>query len=109
MNDLVNKDSKVNHLKKMIHDLEQSLKQETSEIEKYKKENSHLIEVAKYCADNQYLKKKNDLLKIELIESIYDDLNSLGKKKHITPSDKKKLNHDKKHLNKILQNIYEDM
>ena len=64
MNDLVNKDSKVNHLKKMIHDLEQSLKQETSEIEKYKKENSHLIEVAKYCADNQYLKKKNDLLKI---------------------------------------------
>ena len=34
MNDLVNKDSKVNHLKKMIHDLEQSLKQETSEKEK---------------------------------------------------------------------------
>ena len=108
MNKQANKDKKIKTYKKMLNELESSLNEEVDDIHKYKSQNPYLIDVAKKCIDTQAINKKNNLIKIEILEQIYNNLSQLENQK-LTKDKKNQIKNDKKNLNIILSNIYDEI
>lgn len=109
MDILAERDIKISKLKNIVTHLDTLLKSEKNDIEQYQIQNPYLVDAAKKCIDDKANTNKNNILKIEMLENIYNHLNELETNKKISKHDLSNIKKDKKNITRLLNSLYDEI